>query len=264
MKRNALLLLTLSLLALLAAGCGAKPSAENVIKVGATAVPHAEVLEAIKDELAERGYELDITVFNDYVLPNKALSEGQLDANYFQHVPYLEKMNETDNLGLVYTVKVHVEPMGLYSKRIASLEELADGATVAIPNDATNGARALLLLEAHGLIRLNDKDLVSVLDIVENPRNLRFQELDAPALPRTLEDVDASVINTNYALEAGLNPTADAIIIEGADSPYANILAVRQGDETAEKIRVLGEVLNSDVVRRFIETKYQGAIVPAF
>ncbi|HSR05132.1 MAG TPA: MetQ/NlpA family ABC transporter substrate-binding protein [Proteiniclasticum sp.] len=258
-------ILTASLLALgILAGCSTSDETDEKIVVGASAVPHAEILENVKDDLKELGYDLEITIFNDYVLPNKALSEGQLDANFFQHIPYLEEMNSNENLGILWTVKVHIEPMGLYSEKITSLDELADGATIAIPNDATNGSRALKLLADNGLITLKDSEIASVLDITSNPKNLEFTELDAPALPRTLVDVDAAVINTNYAIEAALNPLDDAIIIESGDSPYANVLAVREGDEDSEKIKALNEVLNSEKTKTFIEEKYEGSIFPAF
>ena len=258
-------ILTASLLALgILAGCSTSDETNEKIVVGASAVPHAEILENVKDDLKELGYDLEITIFNDYVLPNKALSEGQLDANFFQHIPYLEEMNSNENLGILWTVKVHIEPMGLYSEKITSLDELADGATIAIPNDATNGSRALKLLADNGLITLKDSEIASVLDITSNPKNLEFTELDAPALPRTLVDVDAAVINTNYAIEAALNPLDDAIIIESGDSPYANVLAVREGDEDSEKIKALNEVLNSEKTKTFIEEKYEGSIFPAF
>jgi len=258
-------ILTASILALgILAGCSTTDETDEKIVVGASAVPHAEILENVKDDLKELGYDLEITIFNDYVLPNKALSEGQLDANFFQHIPYLEEMNSNENLGITWTVKVHIEPMGLYSQKITNLDELEDGATIAIPNDATNGSRALKLLADNGLITLKDSEVASVLDITSNPKNLEFTELDAPALPRTLVDVDAAVINTNYAIEADLNPLDDAIIIESGDSPYANVLAVKEGDKDSAKIKALNEVLNSEKTKTFIEEKYEGSIFPAF
>lgn len=258
-------LLTASLLALgILAGCSTSEEANEKIVVGASAVPHAEILENVKDDLKELGYDLEVTIFNDYVLPNKALSEKQLDANFFQHIPYLEEMNSNEDLGLIYTVRVHIEPMALYSEKITSLDELADGASIAIPNDATNGSRALKLLADNGLITLADSEIASVLDITENPRNLQFTELDAPALPRTLVDVDAAVINTNYAIEADLNPLEDALLIESGESPYANVLAVREEDKDSEKTKALNEVLNSEKTKSFIEEKYEGTIFPAF
>lgn len=252
-------LLSVSILA----ACGSKSSSDKII-VGASAVPHAEILENVKEDLKELGYDLEVKIFNDYVLPNTALSEGQLDANFFQHIPYLEEMNSKENLGITWTAKVHIEPMGLYSEKIASLDELKDGATIAIPNDATNGSRALKLLAENGLIALKDTETASVLDITSNVKNLNFKELDAPALPRTLVDVDAAVINTNYAIEADLNPLEDAIIIESSESPYANVLAVKVKNKDSEKTKALNTVLNSEKTKKFIEEKYKGTIAPAF
>lgn len=251
-----------------ASACGAKaadPVATTTkIKVGATPVPHAEILEAAKPLLLAKGFELEIVEFTDYVLPNKALSDKTIDANFFQHVPYLEEMNSMENLGLTYTVKVHIEPLGFYSETLTDFDSLTDGAKVAIPNDATNGARALKLLADNGLITIADGDLVTVLDITSNPKNIQFEELDAAAIPRVLADVDGAVINTNYAIEADLNPMEDALVIESSDSPYANILAVREDNKDDAAIKALGEVLNSQEIKTFIEDTYKGSIVPAF
>ncbi|MBR0574824.1 MetQ/NlpA family ABC transporter substrate-binding protein [Proteiniclasticum sp. BAD-10] len=262
MKKTVSLFLGALLSLGLLAGCGQKD--DKTIVVGASAVPHAEILENAREDLKALGYNLEIKVFNDYVLPNKALSEGELDANFFQHIPYLEEMNKAENLGLTWTVKVHIEPMGLYSEKITDVADLKDGATIAIPNDATNGSRALKLLAANDLIELKDTEIASVLDITANPKNLKFTELDAPALPRTLVDVDAAVINMNYALEGGLNPLADALLIEGSESPYANVLAVREADKDSDKIKALNKVLNNENTKKFIEEKYEGSIFPAF
>lgn len=262
MKKTVSLFLGALLSLGLLAGCGQKDA--KTIVVGASAVPHAEILENAREDLKALGYELEIKVFNDYVLPNKALSEGELDANFFQHIPYLEEMNKAENLGLTWTVKVHIEPMGLYSEKITDVADLKDGATIAIPNDATNGSRALKLLAANDLIELKDTEIASVLDITANPKNLKFTELDAPALPRTLVDVDAAVINMNYALEGGLNPLADALLIEGSESPYANVLAVREADKDSDKIKALNQVLTNENTKKFIEEKYEGSIFPAF
>ncbi len=264
MNKKISIIASLLLSASLLAACGGKDTEKIKIIVGATPVPHAEILENIKDDLDEMGYTLEVKIFNDYVLPNKALSDGQLDANFFQHIPYLETMNTSENLGLTWATKVHLEPLGLYSKKIKSLDELKEGATITIPNDNTNGSRALKLLADNGLITLEDKELVSLLDIKTNKLNLKIEELDAPALPRTLQDVDASIINTNYALEADLNPTEDAIIIESSDSPYANVLAVREADKTSDKTKALVKVLTSEKTKAFIEKEYKGSILPAF
>lgn len=264
MKRKISIIISLVISASLLAACGGKEDDKEKIIIGATPVPHAEILENVKEDLDELGYTLEVKIFNDYIIPNTALSDGQLDANFFQHIPYLESMNTSDALKLTWATKVHLEPLGLYSNKIKSLDELTDGATITIPNDNTNGSRALKLLADNGLITLEDKELVSLLDIKSNRLNLKIEELDAPALPRTLQDVDASVINTNYALEADLNPTEDAIIIESSDSPYANVLAVREADGTSEKTKALIKVLNSEKTKKFIEEEYKGSILPAF
>ena len=204
----------------------------TTIKVGATPVPHAEILEFIKPLLAAEGIQLQVVEFTDYVQPNLALSDGELDANYFQHVPYLETFSADHRLDLAVLTKVHIEPMGLYSTRVASLDQLRNGAVIAIPNDVTNGGRALLLLQGAGLITLRSGVGLEAtpLDITSNPKRLQFRELEAAMLPRALSDVDAAIINTNYALEAGLDPLEDSLVIEGEESPYANVVAIRSGD----------------------------------
>lgn len=237
-----------------------------VLNVAASATPHAEILEQCVAPLAEQGIELKVNVYGDYVVPNTAVEEGSEDANYFQHVPYLDNFNAENDTHLVSVAGVHVEPMGIYAGMTASLEELADGATVAVPNDVTNEARALLLLEAQGLIKLNEDAGLEATpnDIAENPKNLSFVELEAAMVPNTLTEVDIAVINVNYALEAGFNPVEDALAIENADSPYVNILVVKEGNEGNEAVAALIEVLHSDAVRDFINEKYAGAVVPAF
>jgi D-methionine transport system substrate-binding protein len=274
MKKVLSLILTLSISAglagcapttQLAAGKGASSAEDKkIIKVGATPVPHAEILQFVKPILEKEGYTLEIKEFNDYVLPNTALQDGDLDANFFQHVPYLKKINEEKKLNLDYTVKVHLEPMGVYSSKIKDLKDLKEKAVIAIPNDPTNGARALRVLESAGLIKLKAGELISKLDIIDNPKKLVIKELDAPQLPRTLIDVDAAVINTNFAVEAKLNPLKDALALESKDSPYANILAVRSQDKDNTYIKVLSKVLTSPEVKKFIEEKYNGNILPAF
>lgn len=238
----------------------------KTIKVGATPLPHAEILEFIKPMMEKKGYALEIVEFTDYVTPNLALDEKAIDANFFQHTPYMDSFAKERNLKLVNAGGVHVEPMGVYSKKIKSIDELKDGDVVAFPNDATNGGRALMLLEKHGLIKLAENAGLEATehDIVENPKNLKFQAIDAPQLPRTLEDVTISAINSNYALEAGLNPAADSLIKEGQDSPYVNIITVLEGNENSEEIKTLVETLQSEEVKNFINEKYQGAISPAF
>jgi len=237
---------------------------KTVIKVGATPVPHAEILEFVKPLLKKKGFDLQIVEFTDYVTPNIAVDEGELDANFFQHSPYLIEFNSNKKTHLVKTVSVHLEPMGFYSKKIKSLDELKDGAIIAVPNDPTNESRALDVLEKQGLLTFNDVALKTALDIKDNPKNLFIKELDAPQLPRVLDEVDGAVINTNYALAADLNPLNDALVLESKDSPYANIVAVKEGNEDKDYIKALDEVLTSPEVKDFINEKYKGAIIPAF
>ena len=248
---------------------GDKPAAgaETTLKIGATPAPHSEILEQIKPDLKEQGINLEIVEFNDYVQPNIALNDKELDANFFQHEPYLNDfIKEHKDLKLKNAGGVHVEPMGIYSKKIKDLSELADGATVSIPNDPTNGGRALLLLQKANLLKLKEgtNEEATVQDIADNPKNLVIQEVEAAQLPRTLEDVDISIINTNFALNADLNPMNDALFIEDKDSPYVNIIAVREGDESRDEIQKLLTAIKSDKIKKFIEDKYKGAIVPAF
>ena len=248
-----------------------EPVAEPVvIKVGASPVPHAEILEAIKPVLAEQGYELEIVEFTDYVQPNLALEDGSLDANYFQHVPYLDSFNAENGTNIVSLAAVHFEPLGIYPGQTASLDALVDGAQVAVPNDPTNEARALLLLEAQGLIKLTEGVGLdaTVTDIAENPKNLKIVEIEAAQLPRSLPDVDIAVINGNYAIDAGLNAATDALTAENSASiaatTFANILAVRAGDEGREELKALAAALLSETSKKFIEDTYQGAVVPVF
>ena len=236
------------------------------LRVGASPVPHAEILEQVKPILAEEGIDLEITIFNDYVQPNVQLSQKQLDANFFQHKPYLDDQNETRGLNLVALNNVHVEPIGAYSNTIKSADELKEGAKIAIPNDATNGGRALILLDKNGIIKLKDNTNIEskISDIVENPKNVKIVELDAAMLPRQLSEVDLAVINVNYALEADLNPLEDALFIEDKESPYANVLVAREDNQNDEAVQKLNAALNSDEIKTFIEENYAGAIVPAF
>lgn len=263
-------LLSILLIVIVAAGvvgCGAKKedvADKKIIKVGASPAPHKEILDFVKPLLAKKGYTLEIKEFSDYIQPNLAVDNGELDANFFQHVPYLNQFNKEHNTHLTYTVKVHLEPMGVYSKKVKKLADLENGAIIAIPNDASNGARALRVLEKAGLLKLKSGELVSKLDITDNPKKLVIKELDAAQLPRVLQDVDAAVINTNYALLAKLNPNTDALAIEAKDSPYANVLAVAEKDKNKPYIKALSEVLNSSEVKKFIQDKYKGSIIPAF
>ncbi|AKQ57547.1 MetQ/NlpA family ABC transporter substrate-binding protein [Bordetella hinzii] len=256
--RSALLLSALAL--------GATQAQAEKLTIAATQVPHAEILEVVKPVLAKEGVELDIKVFSDYVQPNLQVADKQLDANFFQHKPYLDSFNKDRKTSLVPVALVHVEPFGAYSKKIKKLDELKTGASVAIPNDPSNSGRALVLLQKQGLIKLKDPSniLATPVDVVENPKKLKFRELEAAMLPRSLDDVDLALINTNYALEAGLVPTKDALFIEGSDSPYANIVVTREDNKDAPAVKKLVQALHSDAVRKFIVEKYKGAVVPAF
>lgn len=273
MKKTVWALAGLLALGALVAGCsGEKKEAAQgsdkkvVLKVGATPVPHAEILNEIKPLLAKDGIDLQIIEFTDYVKPNLSLNDKEIDANFFQHEPYLKKFAADRKLDLVNLVAVHIEPMGVYSKKLKDIKSVPDGAKVAIPNDPTNGGRALNILAKAGLIKLKDGVSISatVGDIVENPKNLKITEAEAAMLPRTLDDVDLAVINSNFAMEAKLNPTKDALFIEPKDSPYANIVAVRKGDENRKEIQALKKALTSPEVKKFIEEKYKGAVIPAF
>ncbi|GAB6108097.1 MetQ/NlpA family ABC transporter substrate-binding protein [Fusibacter bizertensis] len=247
-------------------GCAKKETEENILKVGATPVPHSEILEFIKPILAAEGITLEIVEFTDYVTPNLALNEGEIDANFFQHVPYMESFMAEHNIELASAGIVHIEPLGLYSVKFTDAASIPKGATIAIPNDPTNEGRSLLLLQANGLIKLKTGTALDATeaDVIENPLGLIFKPIDAAQLPRTLEDVDGAVINTNYALEAKLNPVDNAILIEGADSPYANIVTVRPADVENANIQKLMKALQSDEVKNFINEKYNGAVVPVF
>lgn len=257
---------TLLTIALTAATLGAQ--AADVLKIAATAVPHAEILNFIKPQLKAQGIDLQVKEFSDYVQPNMAVEDKQLDANFFQHQPYLDSFNKDRKTHLVVVPngKVHVEPFGAYSSKIKNIKDLKDGALIAIPNDPSNGGRALILLAKQGLIELKDaKSLTPTpLDVIKNPKKLKFKELEAPLLPRALADVDLALINTNYAIEAKLNPTQDALFIEGADSPYTNIVAARADRANSADIAKLMNALHTPEVKKFILDKYKGAVVPAF
>lgn len=245
---------------------GAETGELETIKIGVTPVPHAEIMEFIKEDMAAKGINLELVEFNDYVVPNIALNDGEIDANFFQHDPYFQANKEQNSLDLVSIGVVHIEPIALYSAKYESIEELPDGANIIIPNDATNGARALLLLEKAGLIKLEDPSNINATeeDITENPKNLTFTPMDAAAIPRAYADADGAVINSNFAISAGLNPITDGLIMEEGDSPYANLVAVRAGEEKEEKFAKLMEALHSEKVREFLLEKYEGAVVPAF
>lgn len=265
-----------AVLGLAACSTGGKDDASSevaektVLTVGASSTPHAEILEQVKDDLAAKGYELDIKVFDDYVLPNTALNDGDLDANFFQHLPYLENFNKEHGIDLVSVGGVHFEPLGIYPGKADSLEAITKGGKVAIPNDATNGARALLLLEAAGLIKLKDgADITATSkDIVENPKELEIVELDASQVARAVQDVDVAVVNANYALEAGFDVEKDALESEGKESEaaqtYANIIVVKAENKDSEAVKALVEAVQSEKIRTFINETYKGAVVPVF
>ncbi|MEG1016588.1 MAG: MetQ/NlpA family ABC transporter substrate-binding protein [Oscillospiraceae bacterium] len=263
-------LLVLSLLV----SCGAKKGEEKpnvtVLKVGASPTPHAQILEFVKPMLAKKGVDLQVVEFTDYVIPNTALESGDIDANYFQHQPYLTDFNENNGTHIVSVAAVHYEPFGIYSDKHKNLDNIAEGAVISVPNDGTNEARALLLLESLGLIKL-DKDAgftATKLNIAENPLGLEIVELDAAQLARSLPDVDYAVINGNYALQAGLSAATDALALENKDSDaaktYANILCVKQGNENSEAVKALVEALKSEELRKFIDDTYKGAVVVSF
>ena len=245
------------------------PEELEVLKVGASITPHAEILAQVKDVLAQEGYDLQVVEYNDYVLPNTALEDGELDANFFQHQPYLDDFNAENGTHLVSVAAVHFEPFGLYAGKTDSIANLKDGAVVAVPNDTTNEARALLLLEAQGLIKLKEGAglTATVLDIEENPLNLEIKEIEAAQLVRSLPDVDIAAINGNYAAEGGLN-VADAIAVEASDSlaadTYANVIVVKEGNENSEKTQALVGAVLSDGVKSYIEETYGNAVIPVF
>ena len=252
-----------------AASSASADADDKVITVGASPSPHAEILDAVKDELAKDGYELKVVEYNDYVQPNVALSEGDLDANYFQHKPYLDNYNQENGTDLVSAAAIHFEPMGVYAGKSSDLENVPDGAKIAVPSDATNEARALLLLQDQGVLKLKDGAGLEATknDIAENPHNVQFVEVEAASVPRTLQDADFGVINGNYALSAGLDTSA-TLASEGADSEaaktYANIVTVRKGDEETDKTKALVKALTSDTAKKFIEEQYKGSVIPVF
>ena len=273
-------ILSLSIVGGLLAGCGNNDAAGKkadtdsaqeleVIKVGASITPHAEILRSVSDELEKQGYKLEVVEYNDYIIPNTALESGELDANYIQHLPYLEDFNKENGTDIVSVADIHYEPFGIYAGKSDSLENLKEGAVIAVPNDTTNEARALLLLQDQGLIKLKENAglTATVKDIADNPKNFEIKELEAAQVPKALQDVDVAAINTNYALEANLK-LSDALASEGADSlaakTYANIIAVKEGNENAEKIKALIDAVKSEQVKKFIEDKYDGAVVPIF
>ena len=239
-------------------------NANEIIKVGATPVPHAQILNNIKDDLKDKGYTLQIKEFNDYILPNLAVDSEELDVNFFQHEPYLNEFNKNKGTKLIKIANIHIEPMGIYSKKFKDISKIKEGATIAIPNDPTNESRALDIIAKKGLVKFKDKALKTPLDIIDNPKKIKFVELKPAQLPRALDDVDFAVINSNYALSANLNPAKDSVFIEDKESPYANILVVRVGHENDPKIKALIQALQSDKIKQFIIEKYNGSVLPAF
>ncbi len=257
------------------AGCGSsngdskKDSAENkTIKVAASATPHAEILEYAKTALKEKGYDLEVTIFDDYVKPNEVVESGEFDANYFQHEPYLNSFNEEKGTHLVIAGKIHYEPFGIYPGTKKSLDDIADGDTIAVPNDTTNEARALLLLQDNGIIKLKDGAGINatVNDIEENPHNIEIVELEAAQVARVVDETSFVVLNGNYALQAGFSVSKDALAYETSDSEaaktYVNVIAVKEGNENNEAIKALVDVLKSDDVKKYINNTYDGAVLP--
>lgn len=267
MKRILTFALALILCVLPLCSCGGGERDANTLLVGASITPHADILKQAVPLMAEKGYTLEIREFEDYVIPNTALESGELDANYFQHKPYMDDFNANNGTHLVAAAFIHYEPFGLYPGKISKIDDLANGATIIVPNDGTNEARALMLLEAQGLIKLKEDAgfTATVLDIAENPKNLTIKEVDAAQLARSLQDVDMAVINGNYALQADLNPLTDAIAIEdptGAGGTYANIICVKEGNENDPRVQALIEVLKSETIKNYITETYKGSVVP--
>jgi D-methionine transport system substrate-binding protein len=269
-KRIVLVLLAVTLISVAFTGCAKKDGADNKLVIGASTTPHAEILEQARPALEKAGYELEIVEYNDYVQPNLALDSNDLDANYFQHQPYLDQFNEENKTDIVSAGTIHYEPYGVYPGKTTTFEALADGAQIAVPSDASNESRALLLLEAQGLIKLTEGIGLKATknDIIENPKNIEIIEIEAAQLARSLQDVDMAVINGNYAIEAGLNVATDAIAFEDKDSiaaeTYGNIVAVNNGNVERKDIKALIEALQSDAVKQFINDTYEGAVVPKF
>ena len=268
MKKFLAVLLTGALIAGTLTGCGGSSKDDKVIKVAASATPHSEILEQVKPVLEEKGYDLQVTVFDDYVQPNEVVESGEFDANYFQHIPYLNSFNEEKGTHLVNAGGIHYEPFGIYPGTKASLDEVADGDSIAVPNDTTNEARALLLLQDNGLITLKDDAGLeaTVNDIVDNPHNLEIVELEAAQVPRVVGEVAFVVLNGNYALEAGYSVAKDSIAYESTDSEaaktYVNVIAAKEGNEDSAKIKALVEALKSDAIKTYINDTYDGAVIP--
>lgn len=264
MKKLKLWLACLSV-CIVAGGCSSKQKPQ--LKVVATAVPHAQMLEYIKPDLKNEGIDLKIIVTDDYNMPNRALADREVDANFFQHIPFMQEQISQFHYAIESLAKIELEPMGIYSDKIKSLSELRPKAVIAIPSDPTNESRALLLLQAHGVIQLNRGSKTSnatIANIVKNPKGIKFVEVDAAMIARSIQDVDAVAMNTNYALQANFSPLEDAIVLEGKNSPYVNIIAIRKGDDYRPDIQALRAAMTSEKMKQFILDKYKGAIIPAF
>lgn len=272
-----LFLLGSVVLSLALTGCGgakkddtkaeAPADGDNKIVIGVSPTPHGEIIEGLKPEFEKEGLDVEVVNFDDYIQPNLQLEAGDLDANYFQHKPYLDSFTEERNIdNLDVLGYVHIEPMALYSEKYKSVDEIEDGAEIIIPNDPSNGARALILLEDAGLIKLKDKTNLNSTekDIAENPKNLKFTAMDAPSIAQVYKDSGAAVINSNFAIGQGLDPTKDSIFLEPTDSPYANLVAIRKEDADKEKFQKFLKVLNSEEAKTFIEETFKGAVIPAF
>ena len=269
MKKNKLLkVLITGVISLGLIGCGSAKKDDKTITIGVSPVPHAEIVKQIEPILKEEGYNLVIKEFDDYETPNTAVQDGEIDANYFQHIAYLNTTNSEKRYDLTYTAEIHIEPMAIYSTKLSSLDEIKEGAVIAIPNDLSNEARALRLLQEAGLIKVNDGELITKEDIIENPKNLKFKELEAAQLSRVLDEVDGAVINGNYALQAELDTSKNGLYVEDKNNEYIknnrNVLAVKKGNETSEKIQALTKALTSNTVKKYIEDTYKGAVIPVF
>ncbi|MGL5150560.1 MAG: MetQ/NlpA family ABC transporter substrate-binding protein [Clostridium sp.] len=268
MKKKGLLSIILTgVLALGLVGCGSKAE-DKTIRIGVTPVPHAEIVKEAIPLLEKEGYTVKVSEYTDYVAPNRALFEGSLDANFYQHVPYLESQNKDNKYDLVSIAQIHLEPLGLYSNTVRDVKDLKDGATIAIPNDPSNEARALKLLAKNGVIKVKEGELITPRDITENPKNLKFKELEAAAIPKALEEVDAAVINGNYALENKISYKEKGLIQEDKNTPeakpYGNLIAVKKENENSEKSKALKKALTSPEIKKFIQEKYNGAVIPVF
>jgi D-methionine transport system substrate-binding protein len=265
--RSKYFLFLLAVLPFFVTGCSSSKNEKlHVIKIEASSVPQAQMLEYVKPELKEQGIDLQIIVVDDYNIPNRALADKEVDANFFQHIPYLEEQIKQFHYPLCVLAKTHIEPIGLYSKKVKSLQELSNGSTIAIPNDPTNEARALLLLQRAGLIKLNSENIYNItpMNISQNPHQFVFKEIDAALLPRTLDDVNAAIIPTNYALQAGFSPLKDALLLEDQHSPYVNVIVIRCEEQNQADLLILKKDMNSESMRQYILETYKGAVIPAF